>query len=125
MSDIDWKKYIELETQIMNCWNIVDDLKVVTEHVLDHEEATEDTISNVLIGLQHLYQLKFDKLWSAFEDLAPANNLPTGEKINKYEGFTYGDLKHGIKGGIASGTGEWGGRASPDCTFKNAGDLWD
>lgn len=54
------------EQQIMSCWNICDDLKVLTEGVLE-SDMTTDQISNVLIGLTDLYQLKFDKLFKTFE----------------------------------------------------------
>lgn len=58
----------DLEQQIMDCWHVVDDLKILTERVLDGPKPmTEDEISNVLIGMEHLYQLKFEKCFRLFE----------------------------------------------------------
>jgi len=57
----------DLEQQIMDCWRIVDDIKVLKEAVLDKDQSRNDT-GNVLIGLAHLYQLKFEKLFATFED---------------------------------------------------------
>lgn len=60
----------DLEQQILDCWHIVDDIKILTESVCDHSPPlTEDEIANVLIGMQHLYQLKFEKLFNTFEQM--------------------------------------------------------
>jgi hypothetical protein len=57
----------ELEQQIMNCWNVVDDLYTLFEEVCENDELTQDQISNILLGLKELYQLKFEKLFRQFE----------------------------------------------------------
>lgn len=58
----------DLEQSIMNCWSVVEDIKLLNENVCDRPKPlTEDEISNILIGLESLYQLKFDKLWANFE----------------------------------------------------------
>lgn len=57
----------DLEQQLMDCWHIVDDIKVLEEAVLDKEQSHNDT-GNVLIGLEYLYQLKFEKLFATFEN---------------------------------------------------------
>jgi len=62
MSDI-----FDLEQQIMDCWRIVDDIKILEDAVLDKEQSHNDT-GNVLIGLEYLYQLKFEKLFATFEN---------------------------------------------------------
>jgi hypothetical protein len=59
-------KIFDFEQQIMDCWHIVDDLKIVTEGVLEHD-ISKDDISNITIGLEKLYQLKFEKLFDLFE----------------------------------------------------------
>lgn len=50
----------------MTCWNICEDLDTLCEGVLEHD-MTNDQISNVLLGMKDLYQLKFEKLWDQFE----------------------------------------------------------
>ncbi len=57
---------IEHETQIMACWSICDDLQTLSEGVME-KDLTTDQIANILIGLEQLYQLKFDKLFKQFE----------------------------------------------------------
>ena len=53
----------DLEEQIMNCWNVVDDMKVYL--TADHIE--DDRVMNFLIGMTELYQVKFQNLWNTYE----------------------------------------------------------
>ena len=48
----------DFEQQIMDCWGITKDIETLTQGVLEHEMNT-DQISNVLIGMSQLYDLKF------------------------------------------------------------------
>jgi hypothetical protein len=61
----------DFEQQIMNCWNVTSDIRTVTEYLLDAplEVDREDKIANMLLGIEALYQAKFDKLFLQFEDL--------------------------------------------------------
>lgn len=74
------KNKFELEQCIMNCWNVVDDIKTVV-HGLD--SMSNDDVANALIGLHTIYQLKFEQLFSEFESCITANHKPT--KSMKYE----------------------------------------
>lgn len=56
----------DMEQQIMTCWNICEDLDTLNEGVLDRG-MNSDQISNVLMGLKQLYQLKFETLFEQFE----------------------------------------------------------
>ena len=58
----------DFEQQILECWNITKDIKTVYEGICDSSPPmTEDQTVNALIGLETLYELKFNKLWSMFE----------------------------------------------------------
>ena len=61
----------DFEQQIMSCWNVTSDIKTVTEYLLDAplETDREDKIANMLLGIEALYQAKFDKLFTQFEAL--------------------------------------------------------
>jgi len=61
----------DFEQQIMACWNVTSDIKTVTEYLLDAplEANREDKIANMLLGIEALYEAKFDKLFRQFEDL--------------------------------------------------------
>ena len=58
---------IDFEQRLMECWNITSDLKTLTEGVLEHD-LTKDQIANILIGLEQLYNLKFDRLSSSLKE---------------------------------------------------------
>lgn len=58
----------DFEQQIMDCWHIVDDVKILCESVLE-KDLEKDQIANVLLGLEQLYQLKFEKMFLTFENL--------------------------------------------------------
>lgn len=56
-----------LEQHIMNCWNVVDDIKAIHTAHQDRREMSVDEMSNVLMGLEHLYRIKFEALFECFE----------------------------------------------------------
>ena len=61
----------DFEQQIMECWHVTDDIQTVTEYLLDAplKDDREDKIANMLLGIESLYQAKFDKLFTQFEAL--------------------------------------------------------
>lgn len=54
----------DLEQDIMECWNITKDLDSL---LLAVERGDEDQVMNIIIGLQALYDLKFEKMFNTFE----------------------------------------------------------
>jgi hypothetical protein len=69
----------DLEQQIMNCWNVVEDIKLLDLYVLEGKpeggEMTKDEISNYLLGLESIYQLKFDQLFNTFSTLVKQRKI--------------------------------------------------
>jgi hypothetical protein len=65
----------DFEQQIMDCWRVTSDIKTVTEYLLDAplEAGREDKIANMLMGIEALYEAKFDKLFRQFEVLIEEN----------------------------------------------------
>ena len=61
----------EFEQQIMECWNVTTDIRTVSEYLMDAplEEGREDKIANMLMGIEALYEAKFNKLFRQFEQL--------------------------------------------------------
>jgi hypothetical protein len=63
-------KLQELEVKIMDCWSVCNDLETVFQQVGDGErEPTTDELMNALMGMQQLYQWKFEQLFSKYEDV--------------------------------------------------------
>ena len=58
----------ELEQSIMQCWNVVDDIKLISHQIYDRSKPfTDDELGNLLIGIESMYQLKFEKCFNEFE----------------------------------------------------------
>lgn len=60
-------KEFDLEQGIMQCWNLVDELKAVNEYCTKHNSSAKDVLE-VLDALVKLYQIKFENTFETFED---------------------------------------------------------
>jgi hypothetical protein len=61
------KDRFDLEQEIMQCWNItsdIEDLRVALE-----SDMTPDQLDNYLLGLNAIYEVKFNKLFNTFTSL--------------------------------------------------------
>jgi len=58
----------DLEQDIMRAWNIIDDIKLLNQMIMDGKfNLTEDKISNILLGMEEIYSLRFEKMFDTFE----------------------------------------------------------
>ena len=64
----------DLEQNILDCWKITDDVNLLYKNVME-EELDKDKITNVLLGLQAIYSMRFEQLWSTFENLVSNKEL--------------------------------------------------
>ena len=55
-----------MESIIMKCWAITDDLDTLAKGVLEHD-LTQDNIANIILGMKALYHIRFEELWEQFE----------------------------------------------------------
>ena len=63
-------KLYDLEQMIMDCWHVCDDLQAVLRQIGDGErEPTQDEMMNTLMGMQQLYQWKFEQLFFKYEEV--------------------------------------------------------
>ena len=72
MSETDRNRF-DLEQDIMNCWSVVDDIKELNRCMLDRRKMTDDEVSNYLLGIETIYQVKFERLFETFEMLIRKN----------------------------------------------------
>jgi hypothetical protein len=72
----------DLEQQIMSCWNIVEDLKLLSESQIS--EADRKAFIN---GLIVKYELKFDKMFNTFEDCVHARMFDTKDQVVDFDGL--------------------------------------
>jgi hypothetical protein len=59
------KKIQDLEQELLRCWEVTLDLKLLAEIVNDGSNNT-DTVN----GLAEVYELRFNKAWDTFEKVA-------------------------------------------------------
>ena len=63
-------KMYDLEQQIMECWQLVDDVNMLYEEVMEkdlHED--QDKLANALLGLHTIYGMKFEQAYDAYEEV--------------------------------------------------------
>lgn len=60
------KTRFDLEQQIMDCWGVCEDIKSIYK-MNDIRQTSEDEMLNALIGLETIYQMKFEILFNMFE----------------------------------------------------------
>jgi hypothetical protein len=70
----------DLEQDIMNCWQIKEDLDTLLHAYMDGPKMSEDQVANVILGLSSLYQLKFQKCFDTFEQLLKNGGFTTKEQ---------------------------------------------
>jgi len=76
------KNRFDLEQEILDCWGVVDDIDTIY-HAEPLYENT-DEMMNALLGLKTLYKLKFERLFSTFEDCVSQRILPSGSNYTEY-----------------------------------------
>ncbi len=60
----------DLEQQIMTCWSIIEDIKLLnSKHQNAPGSMTHDEVANYLLGLETIYGVKFDTLFNTFENM--------------------------------------------------------
>ena len=70
------KNRFDFEQQIMDCWGVVDDIAVLNSQFQDAPEPmSHDQVANYLLGMETIYQVKFEQLFATFEALIKARQL--------------------------------------------------
>lgn len=58
----------DLEQLILKNWEVTTEIKYLHELILEGKPS-QDQITNYLLGLETIYEVKFNKLWDCFEEL--------------------------------------------------------
>ena len=65
----------DIETDIMSAWNVIEDIKFISELILEDDDFIDmppkqkDKLTNILIGMEHLYNYRFNKLFDDYTKL--------------------------------------------------------
>lgn len=65
----------DFEQKIMDCWHVVEDIKTLNRQYQDVGNLTQDQIANYLLGLETIYQVKFEQLFAQFESLVSQGKI--------------------------------------------------
>lgn len=66
--EIDMTDRFDLEQDIMKCWNVTDDVDLLYRNVME-SNMTTDEIANALLGIQTLYNMRFEEMFNRFSQL--------------------------------------------------------
>jgi hypothetical protein len=64
----------DFEQQIMKCWGITEELNLLNKCILE-KDMSKDEISNFVLGLETIYEHKFQELFDQFEYLIKEKKL--------------------------------------------------
>lgn len=53
----------DMEQQMLKCWEVGEDL---VQMAREHEDS--DDIANKALGLKHVYEMRFNRLWYLYEE---------------------------------------------------------
>jgi hypothetical protein len=62
----------DLEQNIMQCWNVCDDIQLLLD---SWDKMDEDQKQNYLIGLTQMYQMKFERCFNSFEQCVSTRKI--------------------------------------------------
>lgn len=57
----------DFEQQLLKCWDICQDL-----HLFAEQHENDDELCNKILGIEHVYDMRFNKLWDLFEEVVVA-----------------------------------------------------
>ena len=66
------KTRFDMESDIMNCWALLDDVKLLAKLMIDTDvyegmpPELQDKLSNQLFGISEVADMRFHKLWDTF-----------------------------------------------------------
>jgi|TARA_B110000285_G_scaffold71230_1_gene82062 hypothetical protein len=76
----------QLEDDIMECWKVTDDLKFFVQELLDSpSRLTDDEQANILLGMETLYDRKFNRLFENWSSLLKPQPELEAEFMTPYE----------------------------------------
>lgn len=76
-------KIFDLEQEIMKAWHIIDDIQLLNENVMETDMSADD-ITNALLGLESIYNMRFQKVFNIFEDLCKEYHAMRKQNENDY-----------------------------------------
>lgn len=70
-------KHFDFEQHIFDTWHVTKDLDMLFENICnsEREDIDIDVLSNIILGLKQLYDMRFNKLMDMYENLLHHRSL--------------------------------------------------
>jgi hypothetical protein len=56
----------DFEQAIIQCWDITKDISTLFNRLCNGPDLSKDEVQNYLLGLETIYEVKFNELWDMF-----------------------------------------------------------
>ena len=66
-------KPLDLESKLMDCWGVVEDINILFNYVMEAETLDRDHVANYLLGLVTIYGMKHSICFDEFEKVLKEN----------------------------------------------------
>ena len=60
----------DLEQEVLRCWEVTQDLQLLAE-----EYEHDDELCNRVLGIKHVYDMRFEKAWNTYEKVVEEHYL--------------------------------------------------
>lgn len=67
----------ELEDAIMSCWGTQEDIRLVSERIMEDEDLSQDSLVNALEGIAEMHNMRCKKLFEIFESMISSGHITT------------------------------------------------
>ncbi len=77
------KTRFDLEQDILNITGMTEDLDTLLWRIMDSPDGplTEDDLTNIVIGLRYILQLRSDKLWDTFSQVFEIDQYRSNDNV--------------------------------------------
>jgi hypothetical protein len=77
------KTRFDLEQDILNITGMTEDLDTLLWRIMDSPDGplTEDDLTNIVIGLRYILQLRGDKLWDTFSQVFELDQYRSNDNV--------------------------------------------
>jgi hypothetical protein len=67
----------DLEQEVLRCWEVTQDLDLLAQ-----EYEHDDDICNRVLGIKHVYDMRFNKAWDTYEKVVAEHYAGKPRKVN-------------------------------------------
>lgn len=70
----------QLEESIMACWGTKEDIMLVSERIMEDDELSTDSLTNVLVGVAEMHDMRCKKMFEIFEAMISSGHITTSSE---------------------------------------------